>query len=189
MLFGDFHIIAIAQNRCRLAQQIHHQVDADGHVARTEYRDFSGCRAHFRQLFLAVSGGADDQRRAGLFAVIQQHFQRVGIGKVNDNITCAGKLMGIRINRIICQLFGIAVKAGNNLHIFLLGDNVRDDLAHTAIAAAKSDFQHPEPLLTLLPDNRHLPLPASAVLHAPLSYHTAACAAHQHPSPGSALPS
>ena len=75
MLFRDFHIVAVAEDRSCLAQQIHHQIDANGHVAGTKDRNFRRSGAHFCKLLLAVAGGADDNRCLSLLAIIQQHFE------------------------------------------------------------------------------------------------------------------
>ena len=57
--------------------------------------------------------------------------------------------MRISVNRVIRQFFGVGIKACNNFHVFFFGDNVSDDLAHAAIAAAESNFQHLFVLLIL----------------------------------------
>ena len=140
VLLDDLNVVLVAENGSRLLEQLAHQVDADGHVARTEYRNGGGGCADAVKLLGAVAGGADHDRQTARLTVIEQTLGQRGVRKVDDNIAVTLILRKILVDREICVLFGANIKADSDFHAVAAADDIADHTAHAAAAAGKRDF-------------------------------------------------
>ena len=190
MFFDNFHIIVLSEHRCGFTKQIHHQIDADGHIARTEDREFCRCCTDILQLFRRVSSGADDNRRMMLLAVGEQVLRTGCIGKIDNDVAFAFEFKRIGINRKIGLLFSVDIKAGDSLHLLFLPHNVGDNAAHPAVTAGKCNFQHlfKTPFKCLFRScSQPPPVPYGSERYVLRSARPEADAAHRHSSRGSPL--
>ena len=92
VLFDDFNIVLLTQNRYRLLGKLTHKIYAYRHICSEEYRYLTRRRLDFCGLFIAVAGGSKYQGGAVGLSVFQKTVKSGGVGEVDNNIRLAGEL-------------------------------------------------------------------------------------------------